>query len=184
MRQYLITTASALSIACSDPVSPTITATDGPRGKGLRPGAERIQDLQPADELTVRYHSRGCFHDYGAELHFTAPDGQIEVAGRAWNRFGENAVVERAILTQLQITGLDLELGVLRGGREEGLCTTETNYAFSWKHLGMVRVERIVDSSCALFRHLLEENAPKGMSADATFETLGARALYRKFVGG
>src|SRR5256885_7203540 len=41
----------------------------------------------------VRYHSRGCFHNYGAELRFASVNGVTRLEGRAGNRWGTEAVV-------------------------------------------------------------------------------------------
>src|SRR3989442_5547183 len=164
----------------SAPATAPVVGPEGMRGSA-GPVADLVENLAPGDELVVRYHSRGCFHNYGAELRFASVNGVTRLEGRAGNRWGTEAVVDPRELTRAEIRGIDEELVTLRTKAREGFCTTETSYELNWKRGGEVtRTETIFDHSCAPWaRYAFGSDSTGEPKPVITLEAVGATALYR-----
>jgi len=180
MRSPTLTVGVVLAMACSDPPTAPVVGPEGMR-RSAGPVADLVENLAPGDELVVRYHSRGCFHNYGAELRFASVNGVTRLEGRAGNRWGTEAVVDPRELTRAEIRGIDEELVTLRTKAREGFCTTETSYELTWKRGGEVtRTEKIFDHSCAPWRrYAFGSDSTGGRKPVITLEAVGATALYR-----
>ena len=133
-------------------------------------GSIALTAMAPGDHLEVHLNSKGCFHDWVADLVFEADAaGKVAVSGRAG--FLENLYDHRPpAATSASITATFLERPVLAGldrvlmglrapqGRmrlhdpEELLCTTVSNYHLTLYRGGvLVQEEHLHDSMCSGF---------------------------------
>jgi hypothetical protein len=151
-------------LACDDATAPRC-----PRELDAGTSPISFASLRVGDELRVRSHSQGCFHDHTALIKFTPlADGGAAVYAivvatdtaapwlRYWFANGHIRSVAQpprdTTLSPHDLASLDSLLAYYRAPRAMG-CTTVDTLSFTLRHDGRTLKELYVDGSCGLMQY-------------------------------